>query len=735
MSGERWLARIRFLPLLAALHLARALEKVARRFTRARGEVGPWRPGISVIIPERASPAMLRDCLTSAAAAADRLGEPAEIIVVVNGAPLADYAELRADFPKVIWVHHAEPLGFATAVSLGLKRARFGGVYLLNSDMMLDPESLAEAAKWRADRVFAIASQIFFADPARRREETGWTGFRIEGPDVAIFDVLPEDEQTVRGGLYAGGGASLFRRELLARRVASDPYDPFYWEDVEWGVRAWWEGYEVLFCPQSKAVHLHRATVSRFYRPEEIDRIFRRNGLLFELRHDLTRTPPQKAIRRIREGCLETQREVSRPSVAVSVFFSLLAKSRAPYSDIPLRLCLRKFYLRPPEPAANRSRLLVVTPYHIQPPEHGGARRIVSLLEHLGRHFEIHLLSDEEERYCSSKLARFRGCVWSVHLASRRLDPKTGSQDRISRIRTHSHRRLQRETQRLIAAYRPNIVQVEYAELAALADGTASRAPWFLTLHDVLLSERGDSPEDAFELAHMQPYAGILTCCAEDAALLRRPNVHVVPNGVEWSGRSYTPSRGRTSLLFIGPFRYAPNLAAMLEFAATVFPALRGMIPELCLDVLGGPDAGLHAERHACLRQPGIRVHGHTDDVYSWLQGCALTINPLRGNRGSAVKLAESVAAGRVCVSTREGARGFLDAGIPALVVAEDVLGSVQPIRDLLADEDKRLLLEAPPPWLSERLGWGRSAALQEALYRQALSRSGANTDPFEPDA
>ena len=121
--------------------------------------------------------------------------------------------------------------------------------------------------------------------------------------------------------------------------------------------------------------------------------------------------------------------------------------------------------------------------------------------------------------------------------------------------------------------------------------------------------------------------------------------------------------------------------------------------------------------------------------MYSWLQGCALTINPLRGNRGSAVKLAESVAAGGVCVSTREGARGFLDVGIPALVVVEDVLGSVQPIRDLLAHEDKRLLLEAPPPWLSERLGWGRSAALQEALYRQALSRSGANDDPFEPDA
>ncbi len=721
-SGAGLLSALRFLPLFAALHLARAVKRVARRFPRSRPEVGLWQPGISIIIPERASPAMLRECLTNAMAAAARLGEPAEIIVVVNGAPLAPYAELCTEFTSVVWVHHAEPLAFAAAVSLGLKRARFGGVYLLNSDMMLDPEALAEAARWRAAHVFAIASQIFFADPSRRREETGWTGFRLEGPDVAIFDVLPEDEQTVRGGLYAGGGASLFRRALLARRLASDPYGPFYWEDVEWGVRAWWEGYEVLFCPRSRAIHLHRATVSRFYQPEEIDRIFRRNGLLFELRHGLTGALPRAAIERIRQSCAETQRELSRPGVALSVFFSRLAKFRAPHADVPLHLCGRRFYLRPTEPRSSLPRLLVVTPFHVLPPEHGGARRIVSLLEHLSRHFEIHLLSDEEDRYCASNLARFQDRLWSIHLAGGRPEPGIGQADRISRIRNHSHRQLQREAQRLIARYQPDIVQVEYVELAALAGKATSRALWFLTLHDVLLSQPGDSPEDAFELARMRPYAGIITCCAEDAALLRRPNVHVVPNGVESSGRPHVPSRGRTSLLFIGPFRYALNLAAMLEFSATVFPVLRGMLPELCLDILGGPDAGLHAERHACLRQPGIRVHGHTEDVYSWLEGCALTVNPLRGNRGSAIKLAESVAAGRICISTREGARGFLDAGIPSLVVVEDIPSFVQPIRDLLTDEDKRLRLEAPPAWLSERLSWSRSAALQETLYRQALA-------------
>ena len=126
----------------------------------------------------------------------------------------------------------------------GIKAARFDWVYLLNSDMVVAPEALAKLMPWRAAHVFAIASQIFLADASRRREETGWTGFRVQDGMFEIFDVLPEDATTVRGHLYAGGGASLFRRELLLRFLSrSHPYNPVYWEDVEWGVRAWHAGW------------------------------------------------------------------------------------------------------------------------------------------------------------------------------------------------------------------------------------------------------------------------------------------------------------------------------------------------------------------------------------------------------------------------------------------------------------------------------------------------------------
>ncbi len=42
------------------------------------------------------------------------------MIVVVNGAPEADYAELRARHPLVRWQFHAQALGYNGAIAAGL---------------------------------------------------------------------------------------------------------------------------------------------------------------------------------------------------------------------------------------------------------------------------------------------------------------------------------------------------------------------------------------------------------------------------------------------------------------------------------------------------------------------------------------------------------------------------------------------------------------------------------------
>jgi len=252
---------------------------------RPRLPAGHAAEGFAIVIPERGTPDLLDPCLASVRAAVAQLPVPVDIVVAQNGGDPAAYDALAARHPDVRWRHHRRALGFGGAVAMGLADVAQDWVYLLNSDMTLAPDTLAQLLPWRDDRTFAIASQIFFVDTARRREETGWTDFAVTAGVTEHFDREPEGT-AVRGHLYAGGGASLFRAARLRAYMATTAsYAPFYFEDADWGVQAARDGLQVKFCPASRVRHVHRGTIGRYFPAGEIARIVRRNALQFELRH------------------------------------------------------------------------------------------------------------------------------------------------------------------------------------------------------------------------------------------------------------------------------------------------------------------------------------------------------------------------------------------------------------------------------------------------------------------
>jgi len=269
-----------------------AAADVLRRPMHAMGRsVAPridFDPGLSILIPERDNPAELRACLDGVERAVSvwmrECGEPAETTVVVNGSPASDYGRLQEEFPGVRWPFYERALGFSGAIAAGLKEARFDWVYLLNNDAVVEPDALAALAPLRDGRNFAVASQIFLRDSTCFRDETNWTALLFEDGLAAIHDCIPQLAEPVEG-FYAGGGASLFQRHLLRRVVDASVYNPFYWEDVEWGWRARKLGYRCVFCPASKVMHKRRATIARNYTAAEIERITERHRLLFQLRN------------------------------------------------------------------------------------------------------------------------------------------------------------------------------------------------------------------------------------------------------------------------------------------------------------------------------------------------------------------------------------------------------------------------------------------------------------------
>ena len=85
-------------------------------------------------------------------------------------------------------------------------------MFLLHSVILIDTYAVSTPLPYRQPEVSAITSQIHFVDQQRRREETGWSDFRIHGADVIMFEREPGASPMARGTLYPGGGPPVCRR-------------------------------------------------------------------------------------------------------------------------------------------------------------------------------------------------------------------------------------------------------------------------------------------------------------------------------------------------------------------------------------------------------------------------------------------------------------------------------------------------------------------------------------------
>jgi len=733
--------RLRLFPLYAALAAGDALGQLAP--SRRVRHVPTWQPGVSIVIPERDAPALLADALDSVAAALAPLREAHQVIVVANGAPLTTYDALRARFPAVEWLHHAEPLGFSAAVAAGVRRARHAWTYLMNNDVTLAPDALAAVLAARAPDVFAIGSRIHQQSESGRREETGFVDWHLAADGLRPFHAEPADDD-VRPQLAASGGAGLFRTAPLARYVAAGRvYAPFYFEDLEWGARAWQEGWRVLFCGASHVRHRHRATTSRFYEPAELEAIVERNRRLFELRHDRA-ADAATLMTRVCALPYASQRALARPRVAAAVFAQRLRTRRAARGRhaargplAPPRLAPEagvegevvdvapvsySYRLRRADPSSQRPRALVVTPFAVYPPRHGGARRVTELLARLRSDYDIVLLSDEATLYDARSFAHFDG-LYAVHLLQRREGGAVTAPTLEARMRAHLHPSLRALVRAALWRYQPELVQVEHVELAEVVELRGRGERWVLALHDAYgpddFTDRVAA--DRFADVTLPAYDAITVCSDEDAALVRHRRVAVVPNGSGVPPARYAPS-GRGPLLFAGPLRYGPNLAGIRAFLAEVFPGLRADVPDAGLLILGGDEAPRIIAGDPVFTQPGVRMLGHREDVADLLAQCALTVNPLDAIRGSSLKVIESLSAGRACVSTTQGARGFADAGFEGLVLARSVAAMREPIARLLQDDAERHRIERPDPARLAPFQWTACARRQGTLYAQLLA-------------
>jgi glycosyltransferase involved in cell wall biosynthesis len=108
-------------------------------------------------------------------------------------------------------------------------------------------------------------------------------------------------------------------------------------------------------------------------------------------------------------------------------------------------------------------------------------------------------------------------------------------------------------------------------------------------------------------------------------------------------------------LLFVGGFRHPPNTDGVLWYASEILPRIRERLPGVKTWVVGAdPPASIRA-----LACDDLIIAGYVPDLAPYLEGCRLSISPLRYGAGVKGKVNQAMSFGLPVIATTPSIEGM----------------------------------------------------------------------------
>jgi len=578
-------------------------------------------PRATIVIPVYDKIVWTLACLRSIAGHAGPV--PFEVVVVDDGSTDATPERLAA-IEGLRVVRNPHNLGFVGSCNAGAAVARGEYLLFLNNDTVVTAgwlEALVACLE-QAPLAGLVGARLIYPDGRLQEaggivfdDGSGWNVGRFDDPDDPRFAFRREAD-------YCSGAAILLRRALFERLGGFDTrYAPAYYEDTDlaFAVRA--AGLRVYVEPAATVVHFEGVTSGT----------------------DIASgTKRYQAINQAK---------------FVDKWKEALARQPAPGTPIPVAATHR----------ASR-RVLIVDATTPTPDQDSGSLRMVNLMRVFGElGAQVTFLPENrvyEPRYTPALQSLGVEALYApfAHDPVRLLRERGREFDLVILSRHY------------VAASFVGLVRL-YAPQARLAFDTVDlhylREQRAAELSGEAALARHAAATRAQELKLVRECDVTLVVSPAEQALLAQDapgaRVEVLSNVHEIHG-CRRPFGERRDLVFVGGFQHPPNVDAVAWFVAEVFPLVRAQLPDVRFHVIGSKVP----EAIRALAGEHVLVHGFVEDILPYMDGCRVSVAPLRYGAGVKGKVNMAMSCGLPVVATPMAVEGMhVEPGRDVLVAAD----------------------------------------------------------------
>lgn len=244
--------------------------------------------GISVVIPNFNGVGLFPQTLPGVFLALRKSGVPYEVIVVDDCSTDDSVGLLQREFPQVKIVQSKVNQGFSPTINKGIREALYDMVFLLNSDVKLEPDYFIYLIPYfEKSDTFGVMGQIVNWEDDRIQDGAKLPTF--QGAKIKTFKNFLPSETPIQGGLYtmylSGAETMVSKEKVLQLGGFDEIFAPYYIEDYEMSLRAWRLGWKCYYEHRSVCRHKTSSSIKSKARKQHIQSIYYRNKMFLHAIH------------------------------------------------------------------------------------------------------------------------------------------------------------------------------------------------------------------------------------------------------------------------------------------------------------------------------------------------------------------------------------------------------------------------------------------------------------------